>query len=174
MSNVSPLIQFVLVSLIMLAPTAAAKAEIRSTTVAVDGMSCPFCAFGVEKRLRKVDGVGRVLVSTREGAATLIAGKGKSIDVGQVPDAVRKAGFTPGAIRISVVGDLRVEGSNRLLLHVAGTSLVLTVNAATGAMEARLRSFAGDGTLIQITGELGGSGERLSIMPATVEEVPGV
>ena len=40
-----------------------ANAQVSSVTVGVDGMSCPFCAFGVEKRLKKVDGAGSVKVA---------------------------------------------------------------------------------------------------------------
>ena len=42
--------QILLLTLIAFVPAPPAQAEIRSATVAVDGMSCPFCAFGIEKR----------------------------------------------------------------------------------------------------------------------------
>jgi mercuric ion binding protein len=33
----------------------------------VDGMSCPFCVYGIEKRLRKIDGVEDVRADLAQG-----------------------------------------------------------------------------------------------------------
>lgn len=92
---------FVWLVLVLVGP---GHAQVQRATVAVDGMACPFCAYGVEKRLRKVDSVGSVSISTRDGEATLRARNGASIAVEQVPSAVRKAGFTPGVIQIDATG----------------------------------------------------------------------
>ncbi len=73
-----------------------AEAQVSGVTVAVDGMSCPFCAFGVEKRLKKVNGVDSVAIDLKSGLATLTVIKGKTIHVNQIPEAIKTAGFTPG------------------------------------------------------------------------------
>ena len=61
---------------ILVAP---AWAQIESATVAVDGLACPFCAYGVEKRLKKVGGVESVRVSFRDNEATLSAKNNESV-----------------------------------------------------------------------------------------------
>jgi copper chaperone CopZ len=33
----------------------------------VDGMACPFCAYGLEKKIKKIDGVGDFFVEINEG-----------------------------------------------------------------------------------------------------------
>jgi len=47
--------------------------QVRSATVEVKGMSCPFCAFGVEKRLGAVAGVDQVIVSMKGGTTWFLA-----------------------------------------------------------------------------------------------------
>jgi len=38
------------------------EAQIRAVTVSVDGMACPFCAYGVEKKLKRVVGVESITI----------------------------------------------------------------------------------------------------------------
>jgi mercuric ion binding protein len=84
-----------------------AAAQVTTATVEVKGMSCPFCAFGVEKRLGAVAGVEQVVVSMKGGSAELTAATDRSIDLTAVPEAVRRAGFTPGRIEAAVRGTIR-------------------------------------------------------------------
>lgn len=86
---------------------APAAAQVVQATVEVQGMSCPFCAFGVEKRLGKVGGVGAVEIAMKEGRATVRARKGASLDFAEIPGAVRRAGFTPGRLVVEAVGVAR-------------------------------------------------------------------
>ncbi|MGH7256597.1 MAG: heavy-metal-associated domain-containing protein, partial [Nitrospirales bacterium] len=44
--------------------------------VRVDGASCPFCAFGLEKRLGRLDGVANVRIELKAGEAILTLNKG--------------------------------------------------------------------------------------------------
>ena len=97
-----------------------AAAQVGRATVEVKGMSCPFCAFGVEKRLGAVAGVDRVIVDMKDGSAELTASKGQSIDLAAVPDAVRRAGFTPGRIEVTVRGTVRrtAVGLSKIGVHL--------------------------------------------------------
>ncbi len=63
--------------------------------VGVDGLACPFCAYGVEKQLSRVSGVREVETDIAKGVVVLRVEPGASLDEGAVRDAVRKAGFTP-------------------------------------------------------------------------------
>jgi mercuric ion binding protein len=90
----------------ILVSSASARAQVVGATVAIDGMSCPFCAFGVEKRLKKVEGVASVEVEMGQGLALLTGADGESIAYSQIPDAVRKSGFTPGGITLTAVGGI--------------------------------------------------------------------
>ena len=104
------------------------SAQVSETRVEVNGMSCPFCAFGVEKKLAAVKGVAEVSIDMKSGRAVLIAVDEESIDVAMVPEAVRKAGFTPGTIEIVVRGILFKEG-NGLAIRLSGSQETLALRA---------------------------------------------
>lgn len=63
--------------------------------VGVDGLACPFCAYGVEKQLSRVSGVREVETDVAKGVVVLRVEPGASLDEDAVRDAVRRAGFTP-------------------------------------------------------------------------------
>lgn len=67
-------------------------------TVEVSGLSCPFCAFGLEKKLKQLPGAEKVTIKVNEGKAEIDVAEGKKITREQVEQAVREAGFTPGKV----------------------------------------------------------------------------
>lgn len=62
--------------------------------VGVDGLACPFCAFGIEKQLQKLDGVTHLDTNLEEGHVIVKMQEGKTLDEAAVKQAVKKAGFT--------------------------------------------------------------------------------
>ncbi len=62
----------------------------------VDGLACPFCAYGLEKRLKKVDGVQEVEADIGTGTVTVTMAEGKALGQEDARKAVKKAGFTMG------------------------------------------------------------------------------
>ena len=81
-----------------------AYARVSSLVVEVNGMACPFCAFGVEKRMQHVPGVESVVVDILTGTARATAGPDGSIKYQDVSRAVKEAGFTAGDARVN--GDI--------------------------------------------------------------------
>ncbi len=67
-------------------------------TIQVKGLACPFCAYGLEKKLRKLDGVQEVYIGLDEGIAQLKLDQGKTVSEEAVKNAVKDAGFTPEKI----------------------------------------------------------------------------
>jgi mercuric ion binding protein len=70
-------------------------------TIRVDGLSCPFCAYGLEKRLKRLDGAEKVQIDIDQGMAKITVSQGKTIDENQLKKAVLDAGFTPKEIHYS-------------------------------------------------------------------------
>ena len=70
----------------------------RQAVVAVNGMSCPFCAYGVKKHLSALPGVKSVQVEMAKGEAIVEFAPETEITDEQIQRAVRAAGFTPGKI----------------------------------------------------------------------------
>ena len=52
-------------------PVSAAEAGAREIHVTILGMSCPFCAYGAEQKLKRLDGVEELGVALETGLATL-------------------------------------------------------------------------------------------------------
>ncbi|MBI5576354.1 MAG: heavy-metal-associated domain-containing protein [Deltaproteobacteria bacterium] len=70
----------------------------KQAVVAVDGMSCPFCAYGVKKHLSALPGVKSVQVELAKGEAIVEFDPEGQVTDEQIRKAVREAGFTPGKI----------------------------------------------------------------------------
>ncbi len=60
----------------------------------VDGLACPFCAYGIEKQLLRIDGVDTVEVDVKSGQVVVTLRDGAAIDESRVREAVQAAGFT--------------------------------------------------------------------------------
>ncbi|MBI4400302.1 MAG: heavy-metal-associated domain-containing protein [Nitrospirae bacterium] len=66
--------------------------------IRVDGASCPFCAFGLEKRLGRIEGVTGVRIEMKEGKAIVTVKKGATVSKHALRQAIEEAGFTPREI----------------------------------------------------------------------------
>lgn len=60
----------------------------------VDGLACPFCAYGVEKQLKAVRGVEKVDVDIKTGNVIVTVVEGAVLDEATAKKAVTDAGFT--------------------------------------------------------------------------------
>lgn len=97
----------VLLTILVMAPTALWTAShglaqeaspAQQMIVRVDGASCPFCAFGLEKKLGQIDGVASVTMDLKGGKATVVLKKGAKVSEQVLRQAVEEAGFTPREI----------------------------------------------------------------------------
>lgn len=62
--------------------------------VRVDGASCPFCAFGLEKRISRIEGVVDVKIELKAGKAIVSIEEGATVSETALRQAVKEAGFT--------------------------------------------------------------------------------
>ena len=76
---------------------AGASQEVR---LRVDGLACPFCAYGLEKKLKRVEGVEKLDVDLERGEVTLIFNADARIDEELLRQKVKEAGFTPRGIEV--------------------------------------------------------------------------
>lgn len=79
---------------LLLIVTSNAWAQQPAYNVGVDGLACPFCAYGVEKQLQKLDGVARVETDIKQGQVVVQMLDDKTLERIQVEEAVEKAGFS--------------------------------------------------------------------------------
>lgn len=71
-----------------------AEAAPQAYKLRVDGLACPFCAYGVEKKLNAVKGVQRIEVDIAGGTVTVTMAEGANLDEAAAKQAVKDAGFT--------------------------------------------------------------------------------
>ena len=124
--------------------------------VRVDGLSCPFCAYGLEKKLRKVDGVAGVEIRVDAGEAELTPAAGTVIDLAQVAEAVRDGGFTPRGIVIEALGRL-TEVDGVVAIELPGGALL---RLADNAQRRALLAAAVGPALVRVAGGVEGDSDR--------------
>ncbi len=72
----------------------AAVADSHVYKLYVDGLACPFCAYGVEKKVGGLDGVEKVDIDIDEGLVAVTLADGAALDEATASRAVDEAGFT--------------------------------------------------------------------------------
>lgn len=97
--------------------------------VQVDGLSCPFCAYGLDKKLRRVDNVAELEIQVGEGRAVVTPAPGTSVDLAQLEQAVRDGGFTPRELQVTARGRLKDKNGAPALELPDGTLLLLAGDA---------------------------------------------
>lgn len=60
----------------------------------VDGLACPFCAYGIEKHVNRIEGVKSTSIDIKDGLVTVVMEEGKTLDEATAKRAVKAAGFT--------------------------------------------------------------------------------
>ncbi|KAA3616807.1 MAG: copper chaperone [Calditrichaeota bacterium] len=62
--------------------------------IEVDGLSCPFCAYGLEKKLKALDSIDTLDININEGLIKIFLKKDKQISKTEIREKVAEAGFT--------------------------------------------------------------------------------
>ena len=110
-------------------------------------LSCPSCAAGLERRLRRLDYVAGVEVSSADGQVVLTVEPGRHLDLAAVWDTVRNAGFIPDRLAVTAVG--RVTDVNDTPALALSPDFALPLVEADGFTA--LATEAGD-ELVMVTG----------------------
>lgn len=64
----------------------------------VHGLSCPFCAYGLERKLKKIEGLDSLNIDFRTGAVLMLVRDGSKATDQRIRELVRDAGFEVAAI----------------------------------------------------------------------------
>ncbi len=82
--------------------------ETRKIVVQVGGLACPFCAYGLEKRLGRLRGVASAETDIAQGLVVLRLEKNASPPAeSEIREAVKRAGFTVLEIHAVNAGEVR-------------------------------------------------------------------
>lgn len=142
----------------------AAWAEVTEVELRIDGLSCPFCVFNIEKPLKRIGAAGSLQTNYKEGIVRMGVQPGQSVDLAQFRQAVADTGFTLRAIRLTAIGALtQWEGhpaletrgtGQRFLLFKEEAKATLTPERTIGdpALERRLAGWQSSGALVKVSG----------------------
>lgn len=83
------------ITILMTMPLQAFSVDIRYE-LQVDGLACPFCAYGVEKKIKALNGVNKdsVAIKLNEGMVIFEAGTGVLLTEQSLKTLINDAGFT--------------------------------------------------------------------------------
>ena len=88
------IVDLAVVVLALWVASASAQMATQTYRLHVDGLACPFCAYGIEKQLSRIDGVETIDIDIGAGSITLTATDGKTLDESTARRAVEAAGFS--------------------------------------------------------------------------------
>ena len=74
-------------------PTGPAGGGPQRVNVTVTGLSCPFCAYGLEKRLRRLEGLDSLRIEFQSGQVALYLRDGSKVSDQEIRRLVKDAGF---------------------------------------------------------------------------------
>lgn len=113
--------------------------------VQVDGLGCPFCAYGLEKKFKEFKGIKDVKIDIKTGDFSFSYPADKALTMDAMVQQVEKAGYTPNAAKISRANG-KIETSKGKSQENLGalTSGKVKVYGACGMCKARIDKAIGD------------------------------
>lgn len=100
-------------------------------TVMVEGLGCPFCAYGLEKKFKELKGLKKPVIDMETGKFTFQYPGAEKMSTQQVAQQVKEAGYT--AVQVSII---RTNG------QVESTKILATTNPS--AVQQKTLQVAGN------------------------------
>jgi len=73
----------------------------------VDGLACPYCAYGIEKKLNAIDGVQEIDVDLNTGIVQVDVADGVVLEEDAMQQLFRDAGFTFRSMKVSTPEEVK-------------------------------------------------------------------
>lgn len=87
-------LRIAVLGLVFLFASIAAQAKPLRYELAVDGLACPFCAYGIEKELIRMEGVATIAIDINAGIVMVTMNEGASMTEAKADRIVKDAGFS--------------------------------------------------------------------------------
>lgn len=88
-------------AVLMAIPAVQAQKSYDQFEVQVDGLGCPFCAYGLEKKFKEFKGIKKVKIDIETGDFSFTYPSEKALTIEAVEEQVKKAGYTPMSGRVT-------------------------------------------------------------------------
>jgi copper chaperone CopZ len=113
-------------------------AQIEEVKIGVNGLTCNLCAAGLERSLRRLEGVSSVEIAVGEEAATVRLKAGASFDPEKFRAAVKSAGQEAKNFELRLSASVQRESGRYTLQPAGGAALPVRATSA-----AKLEPFVG-------------------------------
>ena len=91
----------IITTLIALMSITAIHAQRDTYEIQVDGLGCPFCAYGLEKKFKEFKGIKDVAIEIETGDFSFTYPADKALTLETIEKQVEKAGYTPITTKIT-------------------------------------------------------------------------
>lgn len=138
------IITTVFLTLMVVFPTVAQDGR-DNFMVQVDGLGCPFCAYGLEKKFKEFKGIKDVKIDIETGDFSFSYPSDKALSMNDVEKQVEKAGYTPMSAKVERAnGKVEESSTKEMAKKTEGTVSKNVMVAGNCAMcEARITKAAG-------------------------------
>lgn len=107
--------------------------------VQVDGLGCPFCAYGLEKKFKEFKGIKDIAIDIETGDFSFTYPATKPLSMEKVLVQVEKAGYTPNEAKITRYdGTVETNAKTKMIAVNDITKAKLYVNGMCGMCKARI------------------------------------
>lgn len=120
------------------------NAQMDKFQVQVDGLGCPFCAYGLEKKFKEFKGIKNVKIEIETGDFSFDYPAEKALSLEDVEKQVEKAGYTPITTKITRA-DGKMENAGEVVAVAEDAELAsesVYVYGNCGMCEARITKAA--------------------------------
>ncbi len=102
-----------------------AQKAMDSFEVQVDGLGCPFCAYGLEKKFKEFKGIKKVAIDIETGNFSFQYPEEKKLTMDAVISQVEKAGYTPITAKITRASG-KIETKETNITELTSESEIVT------------------------------------------------
>jgi mercuric ion binding protein len=139
MKQVTIILSIVIGLLAFVKADAQTKKDKDQYEVQVDGLGCPFCAYGLEKKFKEFKGIKDIAIDIETGDFSFTYPATKPLSMEKVLVQVEKAGYTPNEAKITRYdGTVESNTKTQELAINEVTSTKLYVNGMCGMCKARI------------------------------------
>lgn len=114
-----------IIALLTIFSLSCAMAQLIKVDQEVFGMDCAPCAYGLERGLKKMDGLEKVQVSLNYGKAYLSLASENNLILQKIQEEVKNNGFSARHAEVTLVGQL-VKKESKWQINVNGETFVVS------------------------------------------------
>lgn len=128
-------------------------AEIERVEIGVEGLSCPFCVWGLEKKLKEVKSIDKINVHLKQAKAEISLKPNTPLNIASLKKTVKEAGFSVGYIYLIATGNL-IEKKDQILFYIKGSGQEFLVYETDAMSKAKLSEIVKSNVTIRIEGKI--------------------